>query len=183
VFEIVKTASGYATTPTILVTFNGTNGANPAGGLIADASGNLFGTTTQGGANSMGTVFEIAKTASGYATTPTILVSFDGTNGANQQSSLIFDANGNLFGTTAAGGPDSVGTVFEIVKTASGYATTPTILVPLKAFAGTPGKANCYGQSVSALTKQYGGLNNAAAALGYLNVSALQNAIEAYCEA
>jgi len=293
VFEIVKTASGYATTPTILVTFNGTNGANPAGGLIADASGNLFGTTTQGGASSMGTVFEIAKTASGYATTPTILVSFDGTNGANQQSSLIFDANGNLFGTTAAGGPDSVGTVFEIVKTASGYATTPTILVtfngtngaypysslladangnlfgttnaggaygdgnvfeivktatgyattptilvtfngtngasphpspiadasgnlfgttyygvtpsacetsenagcgtvyeitgsgfvPLKAFAGTPGKANCYGQSVSALTKQYGGLNNAAAALGYLNVSALQNAIEAYCEA
>jgi YVTN family beta-propeller protein len=50
-------------------------------------------------------------------------------------------------------------------------------------FAGKPGKANCYGQSVSALAKQYGGLNNAAAALGYPSVNALQNAIEAYCDA
>jgi YVTN family beta-propeller protein len=54
---------------------------------------------------------------------------------------------------------------------------------PRPAFAGTPGKANCHGKSVSALTQQYGGLNNAAAALGYPSVSALQNAIEAYCEA
>ena len=54
---------------------------------------------------------------------------------------------------------------------------------PSPTFAGTPGKSNCHGQSVSALTKQYGGLNNAAAALGYPSVSTLQNAIEAYCEA
>jgi hypothetical protein len=46
-------------------------------------------------------------------------------------------------------------------------------------FAGTPGKANCHGQSVSALAQQYGGLNGAAAALGYADVSALQNAIMA----
>jgi YVTN family beta-propeller protein len=50
-------------------------------------------------------------------------------------------------------------------------------------FAGTPGKANCHGKSVSALTQQYGGLNNAAAALGYRSVSALQNAVMAFCEA
>jgi hypothetical protein len=49
-------------------------------------------------------------------------------------------------------------------------------------FAGTPGKANCTGQSVSALAKQYGGLNNAAATLGYPSVSALQNAIMGFCE-
>jgi hypothetical protein len=48
-------------------------------------------------------------------------------------------------------------------------------------FAGTPGKANCHGQSVSALARQYGGLNSAAAALGYADVSALQNAIMAFC--
>jgi hypothetical protein len=48
-------------------------------------------------------------------------------------------------------------------------------------FAGTPGKANCHGQSVSALARQYGGLNNAAAALGYSDVSALQGAIMAFC--
>jgi hypothetical protein len=49
-------------------------------------------------------------------------------------------------------------------------------------FAGTPGKPNCFGQSVSALARQYGGLNNAAAALGYPSVQALQKAILEYCE-
>lgn len=49
-------------------------------------------------------------------------------------------------------------------------------------FAGTPGKANCHGQSVSALARQFGGLNNAAAALGYLSVDALQAAILEFCE-
>jgi YVTN family beta-propeller protein len=48
-------------------------------------------------------------------------------------------------------------------------------------FAGTPGKANCHGQSVSALAKQYGGLNNAAARLGFDGVNALQNAILTFC--
>ena len=99
-FEIAKTAHGYASTPTTLVSFNGTNGANPQGGLIADAHGDLFGTTSQGGANGDGTVFEIAKTAHGYASTPTTLVSF---NATNSSGSLIADRHGDLFGTTAGG--------------------------------------------------------------------------------
>src|SRR5438128_1007371 len=52
------------------------DGKNPQAGLIADANGNLFGTTYAGGANDFGTVFKIAKTTSGYASTPIILVSF-----------------------------------------------------------------------------------------------------------
>jgi hypothetical protein len=48
-------------------------------------------------------------------------------------------------------------------------------------FAGTPGRSNCHGQSVSALAKQYVGLNNAAAALGFANVNALQEAIQEFC--
>jgi hypothetical protein len=52
---------------------------------------------------------------------------------------------------------------------------------PPPRFAGTPGRANCHGQSVSALAKQYGGLNGAAAALGYASVDALQNAVQAFC--
>jgi hypothetical protein len=48
-------------------------------------------------------------------------------------------------------------------------------------FVGTPGRANCYGQSVSALVQQYGGLNGAAAALGFPSVSALQVGILAFC--
>jgi hypothetical protein len=53
--------------------------------------------------------------------------------------------------------------------------------VPVVLFAGTPGKANCVGQSVSALATQYGGLNAAAASLDFATVAALQNAIMGYC--
>jgi hypothetical protein len=50
------------------------------------------------------------------------------------------------------------------------------------AFAGTPEEANCHGQSVSALAQQFGGLDNAAAALGFPSVQALQDAIKAFCQ-
>jgi hypothetical protein len=141
VFEIVKTGSGYASTPTTLVSFTDTDGANPTGDLIADANGDLFGTTSglAGGANNgHGTVFEIVKTGSDYASTPTTLVSFTGANGAAPRGSLIADANGDLFGTTSGEGTSNAGTVFEIVKTGSGYASTPTTLV---SFTGTDGAA------------------------------------------
>lgn len=131
VFEITKTSSGYANAPITLVSFNGADGAEPAGGLLSDGNGNLFGTTSLGGASGRGTVFEIAKTASGYANAPTTLVSFNGTNGAEPMATLIADADGNLFGTTESGDPGRqrpLGTVFELAKTASGYASAPTTL-------------------------------------------------------
>ena len=99
-----------------LVNFNGTNGADPEAGLITDITGDLFGTTVQGGANGLGTVFEIVKTAFGYASTPTVLFNFDNTHGALPEAGLIADAAGNLFGTTSGGGA-SFGTVFEIAGT------------------------------------------------------------------
>jgi uncharacterized repeat protein (TIGR03803 family) len=97
---------------TSLVSFctltNCADGLGPGGGLIADADGNLFGTTGGGGAHGGGTVFEIAKTARGYASTPTILVSFcaltNWDDGLTPDTSLIADADGNLFGATANGG-------------------------------------------------------------------------------
>jgi hypothetical protein len=97
VFEIPKTSTGYGT-PITLVSFNGANGALPYGGLISDAAGDLFGTTNLGGANGIGTVFEIPKTSTGYGTLIT-LVSFNGANGTNPYSGLISDAAGDLFGT------------------------------------------------------------------------------------
>lgn len=48
-------------------------------------------------------------------------------------------------------------------------------------FAGTPGKANCHGKSVSALATQFGGMDAAAATLGFASVKELQNAIKAFC--
>jgi uncharacterized repeat protein (TIGR03803 family) len=96
-----------------------------------------FGTTYQGGAG-YGTVFEVPKSASRYATTATILVSFGviSTDGAGPKAGLIADANGNLFGTTSAGGASGQGTVFKLAKTASGYANAPTILASFCALTG-----------------------------------------------
>jgi uncharacterized repeat protein (TIGR03803 family) len=104
VFEVVKTAHGYASAPTTLDSFNGIDGSNPRGSLIADAHGDLLGTTVSGGAYGAGTVFEITKTAHGYASTPMTLVSFNGANGAGPVGGLIADAHGDLFGTTQGGG-------------------------------------------------------------------------------
>ena len=141
VFEIQNTgtvaAPVYSNTPTTLGTFNGSNGAEPVAGLIADANGNLFGTTSAGGANNYGTVFEIknAGTAAApvYASAPTTLVNFNGSNGQDPEAGLIVDAKGDLFGTTELGGANGVGTVFEIKNTgtvtAPTYTSTPTTLV------------------------------------------------------
>jgi uncharacterized repeat protein (TIGR03803 family) len=52
-----------------LVSLNGAHGAAPDGDLIADANGDLFGTSRGGGGANDGTVFEIAKTAGRYAST------------------------------------------------------------------------------------------------------------------
>jgi probable HAF family extracellular repeat protein len=54
------------------------------------------------------------------------------------------------------------------------------LLTPIR-FAGTPGQSNCHGVSVSALAQKYGGLNAAAAALGFAKVQGLQDAIRAFC--
>jgi hypothetical protein len=122
-----------------LVSFTGTNGSQPRAGLTIDATGDLFGTTASGGTPGDGTVFEIAKTAQGYATTPTILVNFDITNGSLPTAGLLIDVAGDLFGTTQnggslGGGTVGAGTVFELAKSGGSY-----ILNTLVSFAGTNG--------------------------------------------
>src|SRR5258708_16413837 len=57
-----RTGTGHAGLPTTLFSFNGTDGANTYGVLRTDAAGNLFGETTHGGANGVGTVFELSNT-------------------------------------------------------------------------------------------------------------------------
>ena len=75
-----------------------------AAGLISDAAGDLFGMTDAGGASGYGTVFEMVKSGLSYSA-PVTLASFDGDNGAyTWAASLIMDAAGDLFGTTADGG-------------------------------------------------------------------------------
>ncbi|MFZ0318377.1 MAG: choice-of-anchor tandem repeat GloVer-containing protein [Candidatus Sulfotelmatobacter sp.] len=90
-------------------------GLGPRAGVIFDASGNLYGTTVEGGLYAEGTVFELTP-AAGRNWTETILHDFGGgTDGAYLDGGLIFDPAGNLFGTTVVGGTFGEGTVFEVV--------------------------------------------------------------------
>ena len=129
VFELANTGTGYASTPALLTSFSNATGYNPHAGLVTDAAGDMFGTTATGGANGEGTVFEIANTATGYASTPATVVAFNGTNGGGPNAGLVANAAGDLFGTTVGGGTTSYGTVFEIVYANGTYASTPITLV------------------------------------------------------
>jgi uncharacterized repeat protein (TIGR03803 family) len=93
----------------------------PYGGLIADASGNLYGTTYYDGANDLGTVYELSPSAGGW--TERVLYSFQGgLDGQNSISTLARDAAGNMYGTTSEGGSAgcSCGTIFKMTPSSDG---------------------------------------------------------------
>jgi uncharacterized repeat protein (TIGR03803 family) len=116
VFELTPTAGG-SWTETVLHDFNnnGTDGWFPEASLILDASGRLYGTTGYGGTYNYGTVFKLTP-ATGGNWAETVLHSFNnnGMDGFIPRAGLIMDSAGNLYGTTANGGPYNGGTVFEI---------------------------------------------------------------------
>jgi len=92
-------------TPTLttLHSFDGTDGATPVAGLVQATNGDLYGTTSSGGANDDGTVFKITPTG-----TLTRLHSFDGTDGETPVAGLVQATNGDLYGTTSSGGPTTM---------------------------------------------------------------------------
>jgi uncharacterized repeat protein (TIGR03803 family) len=139
----VTVVPAMAQTETVLWNFNYDSpegGEYPLGSLIFDAAGNLYGTTESGGSYGLGTVFELSPTTGG-GWTETVLHSFDnnGTDGYEPNSGLVFDAAGNLYGTTSNGTEytnckSSCGTVFELSPLAGGgWAETV-----LYSFDGTP---------------------------------------------
>jgi uncharacterized repeat protein (TIGR03803 family) len=114
-----------------LMLFTGvSNGGQPWSPPITDASGNLFGVTSEGGNGlciyepvtaGCGTVYELSPPVTGTQWTETLLYQFqDNADGSYPVGSLVFDKAGNLYGTTDNGGSGEGGTVFELTPPASG---------------------------------------------------------------
>jgi uncharacterized repeat protein (TIGR03803 family) len=113
----------------ILYEFSGNgDGSYPSGGLVFDKQGNLYGTTQFGGSDGCdqgcAIVFELSPNGSSW--TETIIYDFGATGSAPVSSGVVFDSQGNLYGTTVVGGAYGYGTVFELSPT--GGAWTETII-------------------------------------------------------
>jgi len=119
VFELTPTSTGW--TESVLYSFNCATGCNPQFEvLIFDGAGNLYGTTPHGGAYGNGVVFELTPTSTGW--TESVLYSFTGgSDGGTSYAGVIFDAAGNLYGTTWGGGAYGGGVAFELTPTSTGW--------------------------------------------------------------
>jgi uncharacterized repeat protein (TIGR03803 family) len=161
-----------AQTVTTLYSFNGADGEGPEAALVQGTDGNLYGTTSAGGANGYGTVFKI--TPGGALTTLYSFCSLGSypncPDGAEPAAGLVQATNGNFYGTTAAGGTgacqfagiNGCGTAFKITP-----AGTLTTLYSFCAESGCTDGSVPYGWLVQAAsgglygTTYSGGRNNA----------------------
>ncbi len=113
-------------TETILYTFHGPDGQLPAGEIIFDHAGNIYGTTVAGGSGEWGTVYKLTH-ANGHWT-QSVLYNFTGQDdGGDPAAGVIFDRAGNLWGTTASGGWNSLpdfygpGVIYELTPNGSAW--------------------------------------------------------------
>jgi uncharacterized repeat protein (TIGR03803 family) len=88
------------------------DGFNPRAGVIGDGAGNLYGTTSGGGAANAGIVYKLD--AAGHET---VLHTFTGPDGGGPEGGVVRDSAGNLYGTTGGGGTNNGGTVFKLDPT------------------------------------------------------------------
>jgi uncharacterized repeat protein (TIGR03803 family) len=105
----------------------GTTGTNPVGRLTVDSAGNLYGTTYWGGLHSGGTFFEMKRKGGAWMERELYSFSNDGIDGIHPHGGLVFDASGNLYGTTFEGGAAGKGTLFRLSPHKNGI-WTETVL-------------------------------------------------------
>lgn len=122
ILTFVSGASADERTEKVLHRFYDQQGSGPSGNLVADAAGNLYGTTEYGGGSFYGTVFKLAPPAKpGKRWILTTLYVFSNTgDGARPTDGLIFDNKGNLYGTTSDSNAGGYGEVFELSPPAGG---------------------------------------------------------------
>jgi uncharacterized repeat protein (TIGR03803 family) len=115
VYEVSPTSTG-AWKLTVLRSFTGGNDGNlPESGLVFDSSGNLWGTAETGGLYGFGTVYEMTPTGTGHWSLIT-QHSFSNSSGdgSHPQAGVLFDAAGNIYGSTTNGNTSGYGTVWEL---------------------------------------------------------------------
>jgi hypothetical protein len=127
VFELSPTTDGHWDEKTLHIMEN-SEGANLSWSVTFDAFGNIFGTAFGGGEYRAGTIFELSPTTDGDWQ-ETTLESFDSKDGATPECNVVFDAAGNMYGTTYGGGGGlrKLGTVWELTPQTDGT-WTETIL-------------------------------------------------------
>ena len=133
VYKLTPTATGYS--ESVVYNFQGKrDGANPVYGVVADAFGNLYGTTSAGGSGKCpgggcGVVYKLTLTPSGYV--ESVIFRFDGVNGTYPDATPIIDDAGVLYGTTFDGGTGvcdtyggGCGAVYKLAPTGKHYEET-----------------------------------------------------------
>jgi uncharacterized repeat protein (TIGR03803 family) len=113
VFQLSLTGNGWRNS--VLWGFGGADGAVPTAGLIMDATGALYGTTSAGGRYGRGTAFKLSPPLMvGTPWTLTVLHDFRGRDGDTPAAPLMMDGSGGLYGTTLRGGTQNYGVVFKV---------------------------------------------------------------------
>lgn len=121
VFELTPSGNGWS--KTIIQNFGGVLGSGPQGNLVFDPNGNIYGTTVYGGTYTWGCVFMLQSSPNGWK--EKVIYSFTGgADGKYPYAGLVFDNKGHLYSTTQAGGTYGEGTVFELIRTSSGWSET-----------------------------------------------------------
>lgn len=161
VFRLTPTSSGW--TENVLYSFTGAqDGSSPAGRVVQDANGNLFGTTYPFNGSNDGVVFELSPKKR-LPWKQRVLDAFgSGSGGEDPYAGLVVDGAGNLYGTTIEGGSTGSGVVFELERHGNRYKEKV-----LHTFTGSPdgstpyagltfdGSGNLYGATL------FGGPHNA----------------------
>lgn len=176
---------------TVLYRFTGgSDGGSPQSNLLFDSSGDLYGTTYQGGTSGGGVAFELTPSQGGW--TESVINNFTGGGqGSAPQGNLIADGSGNFYGTTEIGGAGcggDCGTVFQLAPSGAGWQENvlysflgggdgdePVGGVSMDAAGNLYGSNNAYGGVVFQLAHGSWDLTVLASGLGFSNLPAMTN--------
>jgi uncharacterized repeat protein (TIGR03803 family) len=166
VYKLARSGSGW--TESVIHSFSASgDGQQPWAGVVQDQSGNLYGTTAQGGPHRWGTVYQLIPSGSGYV--EHLLFTFDGlSDGGTAYGGLIWDSAGNLYGTTCctSGGDFTIykldhsqGWAFSPLYHSSDFGNTGTLVMDAAGnLYGTLSSGGAYGfGQVYKLTPSAGG--------------------------